>query len=143
MTASFTHWPSPGAIAKYNRRQRSMTDSTLKADLAAAKEGSRELSDRVLLAFGWYVAEETNTFPRMWMQGNEGQIALTEDEPRPDPTRSIDDAAALMPEGKRFKVGRDDDGIGYASVGGPRIYESKTPALAICLAALEAREIEE
>lgn len=56
--------------------------------------GSRELSDEVLLALGARIDKYKGLF-YLW-----GQIM--DSAKRPDPSRSVDDALALVPEGWRY-----------------------------------------
>ena len=74
-------------------------------------EQLRAISDAALLARGWYVAKETNTFPRLWMH-DETDLALR-DEERPHPADDLTDAAKWMvPEGAdvelRWSKGHDN-----------------------------------
>lgn len=61
-------------------------------------------------------------------------------------TSSIDAALTLVPTGAFWRVGRyivpdDEPGHAYsARVDGPRYYDHKHPAIAICIAALRATE---
>lgn len=77
-----------------------MTD--LLTDLRAAKEGSRELSDQVLLAWGW-TTTKVGMLAITGGGGGEDTVwvsptgALTQH--RPSPTESVDDALAGVPEG--------------------------------------------
>ena len=57
------------------------------ADLQATKEGSRELSDRVLLTCGW----EEGEFLKHGLMWRSPDGALVYGYLRPDPTRSVDD----------------------------------------------------
>ena len=79
------------------------------AELEQAKEGSRELSDRVLLAVGWTTSDSKDTRARFW-RSPEGEDYDWWDDPharsrggpplkRPSPTESLDDALTLVPEG--------------------------------------------
>lgn len=127
-----------------------MTDlSDLIARLEAATEGSRELSDEVLRACGWttdWLAEgslhPTWHAPGCWPKGS---IV------RPDVSRSLDDALALVPEGWRITViGSTFTGSPsprwrwlfqrFGLSGGEPYGEAATPALALCAAILRAME---
>jgi len=108
------------------------------ARLEAAPEGSRELDAEIAVAVWPKLADyapDTKRGPGHWISPKDGPVYAE------NYTTSIDDALTLVPEGRRFKVGRDDDGTGYASVGGPRIVMSATPALALCIACLRTREV--
>lgn len=56
-------------------------------------------------------------------------------------TSSIDAALQLVPEGFEWELQRQDD-IAFAKLGDPLLYlegEAKTPAIALCIAALKSR----
>jgi len=115
-----------------------MTD--LKTRLAQATEGSRELSDEMLLACG--AESPSRAHPYHWIlpNGNAVLVGL-----RPDPSRSVDDVLALVPEGydvdlksARHRAGWrvnlwEKDGTVWSA-------DLAAPALALCLALLEAQE---
>ena len=84
---------APSVVASEAMRS-TMTD--LLSRLQQASEGSRELSDEMLLACGWKIGEGS------WFIDPSGSKFLPDD--RPDPTRSLDDAVALVPEGWNRKV---------------------------------------
>ena len=69
-----------------------MTRDELIAELEAATDGSRELSDAVLRACGWYIAAlaDGKSTPS-WRRPNSSYVPGA----RPDPTRSIYDALSL------------------------------------------------
>ena len=128
-----------------------MTD--LIARLEAAPEGSRELSDEVLLAVGWEHIDTGDVREEQWVSPGGMYFIVS---PRPDPTRSIDDALKWMvPEGwsvanlwQAFKskptnqpwwgakLRRDEP---YYFIP-PSVLGRPTPALAITIAALKAKE---
>ena len=127
-----------------------MTDHTaLVSTLKAATEGSRELSDEVLLAHGWTTEEG-------WWWGPHGEELTPETAAeRPDPTRSIDDGVALVPEGRGWSIVNlgarwpKPNSCYHASVDLPRAPapapmavggEAAIPALALSIAALRAQE---
>ena len=71
----------------------------LAAELEAAERGSRELSDRCLLAWGWERLEGHDLLmsPPTWQPpGCDEYLA---EELRSSPTESLDACAAAMPEG--------------------------------------------
>jgi hypothetical protein len=131
--------------------------------LESAAEGSRELSDDVLLACGW-----EKTFDGVacdyWAPPHTAGRVYSDN--RPSPTESVDDALELVPEGWTWcGSGYDEDG-GYSDttdfrkpymcIAGPMeerggdFYEppephrethearAATPALALCAAILRA-----
>lgn len=125
--------------------------TTLIARLEAATEGSRELSDEVLLALGW-----------RYRTSGEGGILLPNEcmivdpsgrqhikDHAPDPTQSLDDCKALTPSNltglleigspadKRFGCKLYRDGSGFACAD----EVAATPELAWSAAILKAREV--
>lgn len=112
--------------------------------------GSRELSDEVLLACGWERQKHGPMYFR-WHSPNGRGFEGTDIQYRPDPTRSVDDALALVPEGWTRGVlswpGYDNGKLtadfradlhhSLSSGGGPRVsgYASSLPR-AICIAVL-------
>lgn len=130
-----------------------MTDALL-LSLESAPSGSRELSDRMLLACGWHWAA------RMGWRNPEGGMVLR-DEDRPDPTRSVDDALKLLPAGHSWHCYAhpvvdvtEPEPRAYADVyqlapmaenatdrkllNGPHDSEAATAALALCQSILKA-----
>jgi len=110
-----------------------MTD--LITRLGSAAEGSRELSDEVLRAMGW-----RNTWP------------MKSDGGKPDPTRSVDDALALVPDGwhtgSAFERGSRGRWLWVLGRGGgdhrdDTTGRGDTPALALCAALLRMKENED
>lgn len=117
------------------------------ANLAAATEGSRELSLQVLLGCGWKLEDGHYWAPRP----NLGFDAIQELHLLPNPTTSIDDALTLVPEGWSLAglweaVNPKDRPWWGVDLRHDDPYEArrtlgaKTPALALCLAAVKARE---
>ena len=117
-----------------------MTD--LIKDLETAPSGSRELSDRVLLACGWRRQRP--------MEGAVSWVWFRPDGEKhngksPDPTRNLQDAVDwVVPEGVEWRVQmalgtKSQPEIGFAIVGECGRTGS-TPALALCIAALRAKE---
>ena len=110
-----------------------MTDLIPK--LEAAPEGSRELSDEVLLAFGWTHDGE------YWLDANNTNRCKF--DAALDPTRSIDDIVALVPEGWFGEIRFGKIAWAWLRLGEGdliRAYDIATPALALCIACLEAQE---
>ncbi len=135
-----------------------MTDlKSLIAELERAKEGSRTLSDKVLLACGW--SYEPNRYGPGGPQWGGGGlwtdplgIGTAASDPRPSPTESLDAALTLVPEGwcgGGRLVGLPPYGMELLATDGlkvrlpgPKLVSSSgaTPALALCSVALKARE---
>ena len=116
-----------------------MTD--LLQRLHAAPSGSRELDLAVFEALGW-----------KWRPNPiRGFLLLPDGSLAPDiaPTRSVDDALSLVPEGWWRKLVQHNDGHGYASIGPTaetakfRCEHAATPALALCIAILLSREVQD
>jgi hypothetical protein len=109
--------------------------------------GSRELSDRVLWELGWGL--QTERWPgrledqQIWYPPNSEDAFVGE---RPDPSQSIDDAVALVPEGMDCTVCTK----GWALVFGEsppmgrleEVHRAPTPALALCVAIIRALNID-
>ena len=105
--------------------------TSLATRLEAASEGSRELSDEMLLVLGF----------TEWRLRH-----------KPDPTRSIDDGLTMVPEGWGWDLGCNlDPGQMYSSIirgpfdtarpeGQSAVGFSNSPALALCIALLAAKE---
>jgi len=117
-----------------------MTD--LKTRLAQATKGSRELSDRVLVAMGWqirtdYANDEQPTY--WWPDG-----IMYEGFHHPDPTRSVDHVLALVPEGWHLShAWKNDEQAGFNLTKQLGIHANALAAtlpLAGCIAILEAQE---
>lgn len=138
-----------------------MTD--LLKRLEEAEAGSRELSDAVLLACGWTfyqggvqmaITGAGGGLVDVWTPPNPtGESPRLYSGDRPSPTQSLDDALGLVPEG--WIVGNlgQKDSMGWhcelkkgyqTSYSGVEIgHNIKSPALALCIAVLKAREAEE
>lgn len=84
------------AAAARNRRAELLA---VAEECERAEQGSRELSDRVLLAWGWTKRQYENV-PDVfvWIEPD-STIEHFYDHPRPSPTESLDACAAGMPEG--------------------------------------------
>ena len=116
-----------------------MTNAALISELEAAKEGSRALSDKVLLARGFTrqaVKNQPNSW--MWFKPDGRQLGALGVQ-RPHPTGNLQDIADLVPEDMKWGVdsleawvgqGDDEDTWGNA----------KTPALSLSIALLKAME---
>lgn len=136
-----------------------MTD--LHTRLLNAEEGSRELSDEVLLTLGWWKdTKRTPTYPVQWVDLKGGGW---DDGTQPNPTQNSHDAVSLMPDGwyagidPRFFF--EDDNAKWvvydAILCRPRWTDwvpinsdwidrvearAKTPALAVCAALMAMQE---
>lgn len=110
---------------------------------------SRELSDRVLLACGW--DEESDSG---WWRKPDGKVfSVCEPRSRPDPTRNLQDAVDwVVPEGWTLQLFQRETGW-FCRLKRRAPYELVAPfenaketkvvptgALALCIAALRARE---
>lgn len=125
--------------------------SALIARLEAATEGSRELSDEILFVLGWRCSwvggapseyyDTTSWFPPGATHHTDGVYGNR----RLDFTRSLDAAVTLVPEGHLWNL-RSFTEFYIADVwiqnSGNVEAEgfSKLPALALCIAALKARQ---
>jgi len=118
------------------------------SELEKAKEGSRELSDEVLLMCGWsYRPNRYGPGGPQWGGGglwtNPLGIGTAASDSRPSPTESLDAALPLVPE--RCWAEGTLGSPSYIEIHNPKIYaeigkgEGATPALALCIAALKAR----
>lgn len=126
---------------------------TVIAELEAATEGSRELSDRVAVAIGWkqtvHGDEARGYFvPRYltWTSPDGAQQPPGEWWP-PSVTQSLDAALSLVPEGWGWDVMHDSvaavrppDSEGDDELAIWGLTPNGTPALALCIAALRARQ---
>jgi hypothetical protein len=129
-------------------------NTALIAELEAAEKGSRELSDRVLLALGWVTFRE---YGFIWWGKNKRSSGPEDD--RPSPSESLDDVLAMVPEGWQWTgsnrapkphAGRayihnrelHFTGLGAAPNPAYRGFEATaaTPALALCIVILQAKE---
>ena len=130
------------------------------AELGAAKEGSRGLSDKVLLACGW-VYDERRPAGRGhtgWYLPDGEALFTTHTHlfGAPSPTESLDAALTLVPEGFAindfmiwpghpasltiFGTHKDGDKYWHNASDGRWKGEAATPPLAVSVAALKARE---
>ena len=132
------------------------------AELESAKEGSRELSDRVLLACGWRYEKIKRGIgfsgkPKLedaWLDPTRVPWTGAVKSKRPSPTESLDDAVAVVPEGWEWGIG---SGWSHKSAARPPIAQlvyldmstgkqttitenGNTPVLALCIAALKTRD---
>ncbi len=127
-----------------------MTD--LLSQLEAATEGSRKLSDEMLLAHGWRPYEVGRFMgPIYYWHGPNGESVS--EERRPDPSRNLQDAVSLVPEGSgwsvevdiheasaRIAVPFEDHGQRFISSDQTFRSDAKTPSLALCIAIIKAHE---
>ena len=100
----------------------------------------RGLDAEIALAIGWRL-DQSEPRDRWWEPDRSHYL----DEP-PEFTASLDAALTLVPEGIAiWRIGNNDDqwegeGPFLARCGGPRFTFAATPALALCAAALKARQ---
>ncbi len=108
------------------------------AELEAATEGSRQLDFAIYLALGLPITNKANLTSRM--------IAVHLENVSPRYTTSLDAALTLVPEGWRWEAadygGGDQDGPRAELWHGVHHYGAfgGTPVLAVCIAALRARQ---
>ena len=124
-----------------------MTNAALIAKLEQAQEGSRVLSEEVLLALGWAirVSDKSPHFV-YWIKPGGGEFSS---DNRPEPTQNLQDATGLLaPDfwwvvsgGAQKTTGAPDAHVGCR---GRQIYsqngKATTPALALSIAILKAVE---
>lgn len=133
------------------------------AELERAEEGSRELSDKALLASGWtygpyqYSGKSFSTSGEGWIKPG-GEPWMLGADSRPDPTRNLQDALGLV-NGAWWEVRQThsadspirhfggNEGMFSARVGNAwgepgHLGKHNKPALALCIACLKAREAE-
>ena len=122
-----------------------MTDPTLISDLERATEGSRELSDRVLVALGW---KHISTKSIHWWINAAGIECAPPD--RPNPTVNLQDAVEMVPsipganshgydaapDCVEAYVSRNSVPNGHWTCLG----EAATPALSLCIALILAAQ---
>lgn len=124
-----------------------MTD--ILSQLERATEGSREISDGVLLVCGW--KHRQSDFSEVW-EAPDGKRYDYEDSPglkvrpfpdRPDPSRNLQDAVSLVPEGREWSVTYLWEGRCGATCGRYHAdFKGETPALALCIAIIKASKAE-
>ena len=124
-----------------------VTNTALIAKLEKAPEGSRALSDEVLLALGWTQYRMPNwKAGRLAWKKPDGRGAGPE---AADPTRNLQDVVDLVPEGWFWRVGvysnRRPSAIITKADGVPPTKwsyapDAATPTLALCIAILRAME---
>ncbi len=107
---------------------------SLIAELEAAPEGSRKLELGIAIAINWHekgisLREHRAKYPA----GNQTFWHF------PNWTRSLDAALTLVPERCRWDI-QQDRTAAFASVDGDTTGRMGTPALALCVAALRARQ---
>jgi hypothetical protein len=122
-------------------------NTALIAEMEAAEKGSRELSDRVLLALGYAFVPSKNVWRRPGDDMDYGGWL--------DPSESIDDALAMLPEGWRWRLELCRDGaflahlfhpnptrhhIATGSGEGTKIMRGPNLCCVACAAILKAKE---
>ena len=120
---------------------------SLIAELEAAKEGSRELDEKIALSSGWTVREDSYgdniTEPlETWEVWEHPDFSLPEGNYYQDPppyTTSLDAALTLVPEGWSWQLSSNECELTHEKH--EHIWVSVPIAtLALCIAALKARE---
>ena len=101
---------------------------TLIRELEEATEGSRKLDEKIHKAIGDPGADD----PRLF--------AFEHGDYPPHYTTSIDAALTLVPEGCRWDI-QQDKTAAFASIDGETTGRCATPALALCIAALQDRSL--
>jgi len=106
--------------------------------LEATTRGSRELDRCVLLASGWHIDTDGYWWAR---NGNLGFHGKKETHLLPQPTTSINAALNLLSKGRLWSIGTIVNGSGFVVVldNSGKSYRGATPALAVCIAALEVQ----
>ncbi len=82
--------------------------AALISELEAAEEGSRKLSDEVLLALGWRIGEPR----RAWAPNREFHFS----DQIPDPSRNLQDGVNLVPERVSASATKHGNGRGAAEL---------------------------
>ena len=132
------------AISTYKQclEDESTSGNSLISRLQDATEGSRELSDSVLLVMGWKHVPASNS----WYEQDNTYRGGAPD--RPDPTRNLADGLALMPKGWGWLLETQGDEcfatVNYPVYGHHHLFKDvpgATPELAMIIAALHAREM--
>lgn len=106
--------------------------------LKAAEIGEWALDSEVATAIGCTKAPQTNPYNSFRVLHPNGRTMAL-----PAYTTSIDVALTLVPEGWSWRTGNIPSGRGFADLGTQKslqCIEAATPALALCIAALCARE---
>lgn len=115
--------------------------------------GSRELSDRVLLALGAVTRKYHEGYKTPWFYYDKKDHMISEDK-RPDPSRNLQDAVDLVPAdmfgnvtfaGPRVEMAADTceaELWGLSNEIYTRLYEAEadTSALALCICLLRAAQ---
>ena len=132
-----------------------MTDhAALIEELEAATAGSRNMSDRILIAHGWTVADNSSSSVYAWVWRNPDGIGVLSSA-LPDPSRDLSDTIALVQKGnfaiENFMIWPGEPVsltiLGTHNYGGERAHkaedgrwkgEAATPALAVSAASLKA-----
>ena len=126
-----------------------MTNAALIARLEKAEEGSRALSDEVLVALGWTRSSKATV---AYTSGGDRRVDGWGDpsgvwyglsaNSRPDPTENLQDTVDLVPDGHPWTL----DSIGIVEMGTttgkPVEGIATTLAVAMCIAILRAMETE-
>lgn len=120
-----------------------MTIDELIQRLEAATGPSRDLANEVLFACGWTQREIGKLDnPTLYWEPPDKEHDYFRDGDQPNPLDSIDAARRLLPDDSWEWSLSWNSGLAFAEVGDPLLYmegEAKTPAIALCIAALKAR----
>lgn len=106
---------------------------TLHDRIEAAEGACRELDAEIAKLVGWERDTHLN-----WRRPDGKLVNGTQ---IPAFTKSIDSALTLVPEGCDWAAGTTVTELTFATIGFDRPVHAKTPALAICAAALKARGV--
>lgn len=123
---------------------RYINHAVLIADLKNATEGSRKLSDRMLLACGWFwcpTGDHEKPFDK-WTAPNGDHYSPT--EAHPSPTENLGDAVALLSKERWWTLRHHlnptlpNRASAVELQGLFDVNQAATPALAVCIAKLKA-----
>lgn len=125
-----------------------MTLSELIAALEAADGPSRQLDAQIALSHGWDVVPIREKGGRTWDRWYRPHAGKRYPVRLPLYTASIDAALTLVPKGFAWDLRGNRNGDGFARLSAPDgssgfIHFAATPAHALCIAALKAREAKE
>ncbi len=105
------------------------------AKLEAATEGRREIDDKIMAVVNGLCVPHIETDGDEWFEVLESPLYTT----------SLDAALPLVPAGRLWSIGAIVNGSGFVAIlnNDGQSHRGTTPALAICIAALKARQIME
>ena len=108
--------------------------------LQQAECGSRELDEEIARLLGWTFTKMKGDAKPYWRKPGVTEWFRRSHEGPPHFTTSIDAAVTLFPPGRYWTVGTENGGWAWDGGGRNNPVYAKTPALAVCVAALMARE---